>query len=179
MQLSLARRAAQIILNPRSLNLRCKDGMPLEAVITAGLAHRNIIATLAHFWTSRDFEAREVILDGERAVPRDAGSGPEGLAFASMRGVGALGSGSGEPCLGPGIGSGQGSPAAGGLWDSANRRRVDVPDSRDSEVGTRGAGSGGAREDEVWLIMDYCDRGCLLARSPRPIPLCVARKGAG
>jgi len=179
----------QIINNLRSLNLRCKDGMPLEAIITAGLAHRNIIATLAHFWTSRNVEMREVILSGSHAVerfPREGiGLGPgwaRGSLDAAERDAGpaprqrGLGLG---PALGPararmagaGAGgdlrpeSGRSSPTD-PLWDSANdRRRI---------VDQRGAGEapsdapGGARpsldgcEDEMWLVMDYCDRGCLL-----------------
>ncbi|KAK9831340.1 hypothetical protein WJX81_003700 [Elliptochloris bilobata] len=103
--------AIKIITNPRNLNLRCKDGMPLEAVITAGLAHRNIIATLAHFWTSREYARREVTLGGRLAVER---SGVLGF----------------ESTLDPGGGE-----------------------------GLRGDN---ATEDKMWLVMDYCDRGCLL-----------------
>ena len=168
----------QIITNPRSLNLRCKDGMPLEAVITAGLAHRNIIATLAHFWTSREYARREVTLDGARAVERTAGtglglgSGPllGGAAPADAWGQAGRGAARGRG-IGLGFGTEHASPA-GTLWDSANhRRRVVDQGAAEVDPSADPGAAGGARadaetEDEMWLVMDYCDRGCLLVRIP-------------
>ena len=175
-------RAAQIIANPRSLNLRCKDGMPLEAVITAGLAHRNIIATLAHFWTSREYARREVTLDGARAVERTGGMG-SGLGSGSTPG-GAWPAGARDQAgssvaaaLGAGLGVGLGAEhtsLAVTLWDSANHRRrvvdqgaAELDPSANPSPG-EGLRSDCETEDEMWLVMDYCDRGCLLVRIPPP-----------
>lgn len=168
----------QIITNPRSLNLRCKDGMPLEAVITAGLAHRNIIATLAHFWTSREYARREVTLDGARAVERMVGTG-SGLGSEPLLGGarpadarGRAGGGAArERGTGLGFGTEHASPA-GTLWDSANhRRRVVDQGAAELDPSSNPGAAAGPRadpdtEDEMWLVMDYCDRGCLLVRTP-------------
>ncbi len=157
--------------------------MPLEAVITAGLAHRNIIATLAHFWTSREYARREVTLDGARAVERTVGvqagmgSGPllGGARPAGARSQAGRGAAA-EPRGGTGLafGSEHSSPA-GTLWDSANHRRRVVDqgaaelDPSAHSIAAGGPRSDGETEDEMWLVMDFCDRGCLLVRTlPQP-----------
>ena len=158
--------------------------MPLEAVITAGVAHRNIIATLAHFWTSREYARREVTLDGARAVERTAGTGLGsdpllgGAAPADARSQAGRGAARGRG-TGLGFGTEHASPA-GTLWDSANHRRRVVdqgaaePDPSADPSAAAGARADAETEDEMWLVMDYCDRGCLLVRIP-PRPCLRAR----
>lgn len=204
-------RAAQVIANPRARSLRARDGMLLEAVITAGLAHRNLAATHGHMWVSRRTGGRRggdsLCDDGPQSglllelappgrwradVMTWAASPDAGQGWGSSEGLGSgpdpgrehspialerrarLAADFAEACNEPRLPQEAGGRALreqGGLLGKP--RQAGRVSSSSSDV--CGGGAQG-RSEEVWLIMDYCDRGCLqarLLRSPNH-PLCAA-----
>jgi hypothetical protein len=169
----------QVMASPRGLNLRARDGQPLEAVITAGLAQRSAVATVAHFRPLRG--AAPV---GARAGG-DADPGP-GLLVLGL--AGARPACAAAEDAGPGAALGPRSEPGG-----SRRRLAGLRQQHLSQVLERGAGraAGADREDDFWPIMDACTRGCLLARLrpapagrlparlPRLLPPCSSPPGTG
>ena len=214
--------AAQVIANPRARSLRARDGMLLEAVITAGLAHRNLATTHGHVWVSRRVGGRrgEDTLSGALSDTLSdtlSDDGPQSGLLLELTSPGRwradvmtwaaspdMGQGWGS---GEGLGSGRGAherrAAASGpvpgrehspmalelralleaeMLEACNGSRLPeaagcrAPREQGSLLGKpRQAGRAcsssevccaGARvrSEEVWLIMDLCDRGCLQAR---------------
>lgn len=190
-----------MIANPRARSLRARDGMLLEAVITAGLAHRNLAAMHGHVWVSRRMSGRR----GEDTLSDD---GPQSGLLLELTSPGrwradvmtwaaspdaAHGGGSGEglgSVPGPGrehspIALERRARLAANMAEACNESRLPeaadcrAPREQGSLLGKprqagrvrsssefRGGGARG-RSEEVWLIMDYCDRGCLQARPPQ------------
>ena len=98
-----------------------RDGRPLEATITEGIAHPNIVNTLAHTVVLPEAPKQEPVMHDSA-----------GSSWNS--------SGSGGP-------SSNGSIACGG---SKQHRSVS---------------SCGEGEGVAWLLLEFCDKGCLQARS--------------
>lgn len=102
----------QVIEDLNAIAMR--DGKPLEAVITEGMHHPNIVNTIAHTVQHTPQLQRR----------------PHDSAQSSLAGT------SGEPCK-------SGSPA------SLNK-----------------AHQGMQSEGVAWLLLEYCDMGCLQVTSP-------------
>ena len=124
-----------------------RDGLPLEATITEGLRHPNVVNTLAH-----------------AVVPR----APRGNAHDSAHSNGRSGA-SGCSGSAPG-GSSSGAEACGGSSGSS------VAEADSSSLSEARGGSGGAQgspdtrkaparkaalEGTAWLLLEFCDKGCL------------------
>ena len=190
--------------------------MLLEAVITAGLAHRNLAATHGHVWVSRRVGAsrgEDVLADNgpqsglllELASPErwradvvTWAASPEAGLGGAARGAGGgsskglkSGWGAGE-CRGDASGSSWGRehspiamemrarraadwseacteaglPAAGAARRDAGKLRQAGRVRSSGDVG--GGSDARGRREEVWLIVDFCDRGCLQARRTTP-----------
>ena len=183
-----------MIANPGARSLRACDGMLLEAVITAGLVHRNLAATHGHVWVSRRMGGRR----GEDSFSDD---GPQSGLLLELTSPGRwradVMTWAASPDAGQSEGSGEGlgsGPGAGrehspialerrarlaaDFAEACNEMRLPeaagCPLGKPRQVGRMGSSSeargGGAqgRSEEVWLIMDYFDRGCLLVRPGVP-----------
>lgn len=122
--------------------VRTRGGRPLEAVITEGFAHAGVVNTLAH-----------AVIPARRRVHDSAGSGVSGLAASPVLPA---------PCPPT-------APVA--LLDSAEVGPVGGTRAAAVAVTAAAAGPGSGVEGcglsgEAWLLLEYCDKGCLQACTP-------------
>lgn len=125
-------------------SVRTRRGVPLEAVITEGMAHPGVVNTLAH----------AMLAPPARSTHDSAGSRPTSSCAAP-----ASASAPSSEAPGPApasAASGTDAPAA--SWPS---------DSDAAAEGAARAMDARGLDGQAWLLLEYCDKGCLQARLAR------------
>ena len=114
-------------------SVRTRGGVPLEAVITEGLAHSGVVNTLAHAMVARR----------ARSTHDSAGSRPA------------------SSCAAPS--SGSSGPAATSAASGVDVLAESWPPDSDSAAEGADRDARGL-DGQAWLLLEYCDKGCLQAR---------------
>ncbi len=124
--------------------VRTRGGKPLEAVITEGFAHAGVVNTLAH-----------VVVPARRRVHDSAGSGVSGLAASPVLPASYLPS---APVA---------LPEAAEAGPVGGTRAAAAAETATAAAAGPGSGvEGCGLSGEAWLLLEYCDKGCLQACTP-------------
>lgn len=129
-----------------------RDGLPLEATITEGLSHPNVVNTLAHV----------VVPPATRGPLHDSAHSNKSSSRTSRSGsTGGVPSGSSgaEACTAS-TGSSTSSGVAAG--SSLSGAPVGGKGSRAKAPAQKKAGA----EGTAWLLLEFCDKGCLQVGGP-------------
>ena len=137
-----SRSGAQVISDGACV--RTRDGKPLEAVITEGFAHAGVVNTLAH-----------VVVPARRRVHDSAGSGVSGLAASPVLPAS-------RPASAP-----VALPEAAEVGPVGGTRAAAGAETATASGSGLGSGvEGCGLSGEAWLLLEYCDKGCLQACTP-------------
>ena len=135
-------RAMRLQVIDDGASVRTRGGVPLEAVITEGLAHPGVVNTLAH----------ALLAPPARSTHDSAGSHPTS-SCAAPASASAPNSGSSGPAAT--------SPASGVVVLAES-----WPSDRDlAAKGAAPAKDARGLDGQAWLLLEYCDKGCLQART--------------
>ena len=136
--------AARLQVIDDGASVRTRGGVPLEAVITEGLVHAGVVNTLAH----------ALLAPRARSTHDSAGSRPT------------------SSCAKKGSASPPSSASSGHAATSAASGVEVLAESWPSDSNATAEDARGL-DGQAWLLLEYCDKGCLQARLA-PVATCCA-----